>query len=624
MKPDYKNWMPKGMITGIAAGAALVTVFFFLFVLGVFPFPQNIRIALSIVFGIGMIVLFAFLVWVIALYKAFDYNGSRQMSRQIIEGTADYVKLPEGGRGLDVGCGSGALTIACAKRNPKAYMLGIDRWGKEYASFSNTIDNESSVIGTLRTSGYTRVELIRHYMTMPVIVTVIGAGLGNLAGYTVFKDIVIKLYYNSYSLPEYETVWSPSALIKTTVIPLVLMFFINLFVISSKLRLSPLRFLRHDLKKKKRQKAVRLPKWSFLRRFRLRVILQNIPDYIVLVVGVILIEVMLCFAFGFPDSLDYYAETAPEMLFTENQYLLTGMKDDEGEEITTDTPGAEHFNSTTLQQEKSAILSEGGFGGGSGEDVTVYGVEKDSAYIDIDEELKDGEVFLSEAYAKKYGFGKGDTISLSEKYEEKSYDFTVAGIYPYEGAVAVFMPIDNFNRIFEKDDGAFAGFFSDEKITDIDDRYIASVITKKDITKVTDQLQHSMGDFFAVFQYVLLVLAIVLIYLLTKIIIEKNENAISMSKILGFQNGEIASIYMLPTAITVLIFTGISFVIGYYIMALLFRMSLGPEIRSSRQGRGRRTLPVTSMIIPGWKRSMGQMGQSSTRQEFFIILRKSR
>jgi|GEM_PF-933560 putative ABC transport system permease protein len=624
MKPDYKNWMPKGMITGIAAGAALVTVFFFLFVLGVFPFPQNIRIALSIVFGIGMIVLFAFLVWVIALYKAFDYNGSRQMSRQIIEGTADYVKLPEGGRGLDVGCGSGALTIACAKRNPKAYMLGIDRWGKEYASFSNTIDNESSVIGTLRTSGYTRVELIRHYMTMPVIVTVIGAGLGNLAGYTVFKDIVIKLYYNSYSLPEYETVWSPSALIKTTVIPLVLMFFINLFVISSKLRLSPLRFLRHDLKKKKRQKAVRLPKWSFLRRFRLRVILQNIPDYIVLVVGVILIEVMLCFAFGFPDSLDYYAETAPEMLFTENQYLLTGMKDDEGEEITTDTPGAEHFNSTTLQQEKSAILSEGGFGGGSGEDVTVYGVEKDSAYIDIDEELKDGEVFLSEAYAKKYGFGKGDTISLSEKYEEKSYDFTVAGIYPYEGAVAVFMPIDNFNRIFEKDDGAFAGFFSDEKITDIDDRYIASVMTKKDITKVTDQLQHSMGDFFAVFQYVLLVLAIVLIYLLTKIIIEKNENAISMSKILGFQNGEIASIYMLPTAITVLIFTGISFVIGYYIMALLFRMSLGPEIRSSRQGRGRRTLPVTSMIIPGWKRSMGQMGQSSTRQEFFIILRKSR
>ena len=37
---------------------------------------------------------------------------------------------------LDVGCGSGALTIACAKRNPQGKMIGIDRWGKEYASFS--------------------------------------------------------------------------------------------------------------------------------------------------------------------------------------------------------------------------------------------------------------------------------------------------------------------------------------------------------------------------------------------------------------------------------------------------------------------------------------------------------
>ena len=34
------------------------------------------------------------------------------------------------------GCGSGALTIACAKRNPQGRMVGLDRWGKEYASFS--------------------------------------------------------------------------------------------------------------------------------------------------------------------------------------------------------------------------------------------------------------------------------------------------------------------------------------------------------------------------------------------------------------------------------------------------------------------------------------------------------
>jgi len=40
---------------------------------------------------------------------------------------------------LDVGCGSGALTIACAKRNSGSAVVGLDRWGKEYASFSKRL-----------------------------------------------------------------------------------------------------------------------------------------------------------------------------------------------------------------------------------------------------------------------------------------------------------------------------------------------------------------------------------------------------------------------------------------------------------------------------------------------------
>jgi ubiquinone/menaquinone biosynthesis C-methylase UbiE len=66
------------------------------------------------------------------------------MSRQIIEGVAAHIILPDGGRGLDVGCGSGALTIAVAKRNPNAQMVGIDRWGKEYASYNKPLCEENA------------------------------------------------------------------------------------------------------------------------------------------------------------------------------------------------------------------------------------------------------------------------------------------------------------------------------------------------------------------------------------------------------------------------------------------------------------------------------------------------
>lgn len=138
MKPDYKNWMPKGMVLS----AVIVTaVFLLLFI--IFGFTGLIsgvlKTVLFIVFLVGTVIGLCASLWMILMYRAFSYNGKRQMSRQIIEGVAEYIKLPDGGKGLDVGCGSGALAIACAKRNPNASFVGIDRWGKEYASFSKPL-----------------------------------------------------------------------------------------------------------------------------------------------------------------------------------------------------------------------------------------------------------------------------------------------------------------------------------------------------------------------------------------------------------------------------------------------------------------------------------------------------
>ncbi len=98
------------------------------------------------------------------------------------------------------------------------------------------------------------------------------------------------------------------------------------------------------------------------------------------------------------------------------------------------------------------------------------------------------------------------------------------------------------------------------------------MITQEDITKVTNQLMHSMGQFFWVFRIALVVLSAALIYLLAKIIIERNEKPISMAKILGFQNREIASLYILPTAIVVTGFALGSFFVGYFLMTRIFRL----------------------------------------------------
>jgi len=438
-------------------------------------------------------------------------------------------------------------------------------------TISNTIEKEASVIGTLRASGYSKEELIVHYMSMPLIVTIVGAVAGNVLGYTAFRSMAIHLYYNSYSLPECGIEWSPLALVKTTIIPLLLMFFINLFIIVKKLQLSPLKFLRHDLAKTKRSKARRIPAWSFLRRFRIRILFQNMPNYAVLIFGVIFIELMLCFAFGLPDSLNNYGDRAPEMVFADYQYMLMRYKDEDGNIIETDEPSAERFNSTSLlfPKKRSSLIE--GMGSGGDESVTVYGIMNDSSYVQLPSDLAAGSVYISSAFESKFGLKQGDVITLHEEYENKSYDFKVAGVTDYDGGIAVFMNNDGFIDVFDKKNEEFTGYFSQEEINDIDAQDIAVVITTKDITKITTQLMHSMGGFMNIFKYTMVVLAAALIYLLAKIIIERNEHSISMVKILGFKNSEIGSLYITPTAVIVTVFSIISFVIGYFLMIWIFR-----------------------------------------------------
>ena len=127
MKPDYKNWIPKGMIFSLIAGTALSLAL--LLVFGVFGIGVSgrLRIALGVVFGIAFVICTMCTEWCVYAYRSFSYDGERKLSRQIIDGTASHITLPEGGVGLDIGCGSGILGIASLLLGAEyADMVDID------------------------------------------------------------------------------------------------------------------------------------------------------------------------------------------------------------------------------------------------------------------------------------------------------------------------------------------------------------------------------------------------------------------------------------------------------------------------------------------------------------------
>ena len=131
-KPDYKNWVPTGMVAGLAAASAGSAGLFALLGASDRLVQGRARQACAAVFGAATPVLLFYTAWMGALHRTFDYNGKRKLAKTIVEGTAACLQLPDGGTGLDVGCGSGALTIACAKGHPAAQMVGCDIWSGAY------------------------------------------------------------------------------------------------------------------------------------------------------------------------------------------------------------------------------------------------------------------------------------------------------------------------------------------------------------------------------------------------------------------------------------------------------------------------------------------------------------
>ena len=145
MKPNYKNWVPTGMVVGYWSATAVSAIATIVFAVLGFSSQTVWEIVLFAVFAVITLALCAVSVYMQIWHNVFSYDGKRKLSKQIIDGTAGYIKLKDDATCLDVGTGSGALAIAVAKRNPKAKVVGVDRWGKEYASFSKDLCRKNAI-----------------------------------------------------------------------------------------------------------------------------------------------------------------------------------------------------------------------------------------------------------------------------------------------------------------------------------------------------------------------------------------------------------------------------------------------------------------------------------------------
>lgn len=455
-----------------------------------------------------------------------------------------------------------------------------------------TIEQESAVIGTLLASGYRKSEIIRHYMVLPTLIGVVGCIAGNALGLTYLSGPMQQLYYGSYSLPPYEYSFSPDVFVFTTIIPFALLEVVTLLGLVRKLRFTPLAFLRREIANRSRRATLRLPeRLSFVHRFQLRVFLRNLSHFVVLFFGISFCSLFLLFGLCLMPLVEHYTELLRSDVVANHIYLLKAPLELEGTAeqrsdyqavermLETDDPlselgfveyarlalatmdldeDAHPVNTTDNGQERIAqaekfsavslevprVLSD------TMEPVTVYGIAKDSRYwSDVD--VHDGRVVIGTGLSKKCRIEAGDTVTLSDKYTNKSYDLLVSSVWGSSANMNVYLEMNALNTLVGNEPDDFSGYASDEEL-EIDQRYLATDITPDAMSSSADQMQESFGDMMDMVVAFAVPVYLILVYLLTKTVIDRSSRYISYMKVFGYLDNEILKLYVRAITVTVL------------------------------------------------------------------------
>ena len=212
--------------------------------------------------------------------------------------------------------------------------------------------------------------------------------------------------------------------------------------------------------------------------------------------------------------------------------------------------------------------------------VNILGIGSDSKYMrnfNVSALGKD-EIIISDIMAAKLGIQEGDTIELDNKLTLHKWNAKVVEIVDFELGVYVFTSQKTLNSYLEKDEDYYNTVFSDGEISGIDERFVSTVVTKEKVADSAKQMKTLMASLIVMLTAVGIICYIIVMFMLTKMVIDKNALNISLLKVFGYRNKEVNKLYLSQTQwiiiLSVIIFLPLQyFLIGKIWPSMLNSMS---------------------------------------------------
>ena len=420
---------------------------------------------------------------------------------------------------------TGALIIGVIILMLLAYILSI------FAT--NTIEKESKVIGTLYAMGIVKNELLFHYILLPTFICLLGGLLGTTLGF-VGMDIQIAENSNYYSYPILNHSYPLYLIIYGVFTPFIMSIIINVVLINRKLSNEPLALL-NKKQSEYSNKRLNLGNMKFMNRFRVKLFLKEIKSNLTISIGMftslLLIMLALCI---FSALTNIVTETDNDVKF-EYMYHVAYPEDIKPK-------GAE---AAYMSQFKKEAL-------GYDFDISLLGIETNSVIFPYDIATDKNEIYVSTSVANKFNVSVGDDFILEDNINNITYNFIVKEVVNYAPGLFVFTEISTMRNLLHKHDEYYNTLFSMKPLT-IETGRLYSTTTGKEIREASKIFMKLMKSLIYVLIISSTILFVLVMYLMVKMIIERQTSNISMFKIFGYNEAEISRLYLRNNLYTVIV-----------------------------------------------------------------------
>ena len=388
------------------------------------------------------------------------------------------------------------------------------------------IRNEQYLLGTFLALGFSRKQIVSHYMRYGLIPGLIGSVIG--IGCSVPLTKVLCKFYIEYDFEKltYTVNYNIPSIIVALVVPTVLYCAAIAIQAAKLLKKSPVDLLRNTGKDTKTIGIMKNSHAKTQLKMRVRSVIGHPGRSIVTMFGVMVASFCILTGLIMNDSMDSLLHGGlTSSIKYEYLYRLNSL-----EEGTPDKGEALFQNYYEVD--------------GSTVQLSAQGISEDSKYFpdktDSGDKLELDKYYLTSAAAQTYGVKAGDELTFFNIADLEEHKVKISGIVTDNTHCYLYTGRSNAAKLAGVGDGVYNCIISADKL-ELDKNLVASETT---MTVTADTMENMMGPMkaiMAIFEIVGIVLGVFVLYLIINMIVSETRTNISVMKVLGFSRKEIAN-----------------------------------------------------------------------------------